>query len=185
MPLQKVSKEELIKKVLPVFKQKGYHNATMSELAQACGVRNALFYYYFKDKEDLMAEVLQFFRTRSTLKLKTLVEDQDMSLSEKVQAFVQFLEGAYLGSFNGCIMANISLETAFDEPAFLPILKSFFDDWIASMSTLFLHKFQPEIAREMAEATVQDIEGGILLMKLYKDKHYLEKALNRFVKLLA
>jgi AcrR family transcriptional regulator len=40
-----------------VFAAKGYPSASIADLARACGVSKALMYHYYRDKEDLLADI--------------------------------------------------------------------------------------------------------------------------------
>jgi len=40
-----------------LFAEKGYPSASVADLARACGVSKALLYHYYRDKEDLLADV--------------------------------------------------------------------------------------------------------------------------------
>jgi AcrR family transcriptional regulator len=40
-----------------LFAAKGYPSASIADLARACGVSKALMYHYYRDKEDLLADV--------------------------------------------------------------------------------------------------------------------------------
>jgi AcrR family transcriptional regulator len=40
-----------------VFAAKGYASASIADLARACGVSKALMYHYYRDKEDLLADI--------------------------------------------------------------------------------------------------------------------------------
>lgn len=184
MPIQKVTKEEIIQKAFEQFVNFGYHETSISDLAKACGIKNALFYYYFTNKEDLMAEVLKFTKESIVNKFNKLIEDQSISAKEKLEKTTQYIEKVFSKYPGGCIMANTTLGTAFLETRFAEIIKQFFDIWIEVLTKLFLSKYQQEKAKELAEATVQDIEGGIMLMKLYRDSKYLLNALKRCVKQL-
>jgi TetR/AcrR family transcriptional repressor of nem operon len=63
-------------------------------------------------------------------------------------------------------------------------MKDFFQNWIEAYQLIYQGQYQVDKARELAEATVQDIEGGIMLMKLFQDQKYLLNALKRSEKLL-
>ena len=76
-------------------------------------------------------------------------------------------------------MANTTLETALVPSGFTLVLKTFFETWVAALQHLYRTKYSETEALELAEATVQDIEGGLMLMKLYRDKKYLLNALKR------
>jgi AcrR family transcriptional regulator len=40
-----------------LFAAKGYASASIADLARACGVSKALMYHYYRDKEDLLADI--------------------------------------------------------------------------------------------------------------------------------
>src|SRR5512145_825363 len=40
-----------------LFADKGYASASIADLARACGISKALMYHYYRDKEDLLADI--------------------------------------------------------------------------------------------------------------------------------
>ncbi|MGA8884031.1 MAG: helix-turn-helix domain-containing protein [Acinetobacter sp.] len=50
---RKLSREQLLRSAL-CFKQHGYTAASVSRLAQACGLSKAAFYYDFSSKDALL-----------------------------------------------------------------------------------------------------------------------------------
>ena len=62
MPVQKISKEEILSATLDAFRQKGYYNTSMEDLAQACGLHKGSFYHHFSSKEVLMKTILEIWR---------------------------------------------------------------------------------------------------------------------------
>lgn len=172
-------KEEIIWKSLGVFRRQGYHKTSIADLAQACGIHNAHFYYYFKDKENLLEECLRTVHGLFKEKVFALAYQADKSPLERMQAMHELTSQLFLKYEGGCIMANTILESAQYDASFLPVLKAFFDDWVAALSHLYGSFYQPEAARSKALQAVQDIEGGILLMRLYREEHYFLDALRR------
>ena len=59
MPIQKITREEILLKTLEVFRQQGYYNTSMSDLATACDLNKSTFYHYFDSKEALMKVLLE------------------------------------------------------------------------------------------------------------------------------
>jgi len=47
-----------------LFADKGYASASISDLARACGISKALMYHYYRDKEDLLADVAMSYVDR-------------------------------------------------------------------------------------------------------------------------
>jgi len=46
------------------FADKGYLAATIADIARACGVSKALMYHYYRDKEDLLADIAESYIER-------------------------------------------------------------------------------------------------------------------------
>lgn len=40
-----------------LFAAEGFHNASMAEIARACGVSKALLYHYYRDKEHILYDI--------------------------------------------------------------------------------------------------------------------------------
>lgn len=57
------AKEHIIKVACKLFLQKSYKEVTMKELVRNTGLSKGAFYHYFESKEQLFAEVLNFFFT--------------------------------------------------------------------------------------------------------------------------
>ena len=58
MPVQKVTKEEILLRASDVFRTKGYHNTSMQDIAQSCGLLKGSLYHHFPSKEMLMKDLL-------------------------------------------------------------------------------------------------------------------------------
>ena len=68
---KKISKKELIMETAKnIFSQKGYDDASMDEIALTAGVPKSLIYYHFKNKEELLQEVINKFFIEYELLLK-------------------------------------------------------------------------------------------------------------------
>ncbi len=76
------------------------------------------------------------------------------------------------------------METAHVEETFLEELKLFFELWEKAIAKVFEEKYAPQVLPDIAQQIIADIEGAIVLMQLYKNPEYLQKALNRTKKLL-
>lgn len=52
------TKLKVLKAASELISAQGYHNVSVREICEAAGVTKPVLYYYFKDKEDLLAELL-------------------------------------------------------------------------------------------------------------------------------
>jgi TetR/AcrR family transcriptional regulator len=51
-------RQAILARAAELFAQHGYDRASLAMIAQACGVSKALLYHYYKDKEELLFDVL-------------------------------------------------------------------------------------------------------------------------------
>lgn len=177
-------KKEIISTCLEVFRKDGYYNTGIKKLAEACGIKQSLFYYYFKSKEHLLEEILKAVHGYFNRKVFCIAYQEDKPVRERLSEMVEITRDVFLRAEGGCIMANTVLEMVQDQPQFIPVIRAFFDDWIAANAHLLKEKYVETIAIEKAEQAVQDVEGGIMLMRLYSDPKYFFKALDRGLRLL-
>ncbi|MCK5293243.1 MAG: TetR/AcrR family transcriptional regulator [Arcobacteraceae bacterium] len=72
-----------------LFVQNGIKNLTISQIAQAAGVGKGSLYDYFKNKDDIVFEIVDILMNEhNILKHKKLIEAS--TLKEKIKVFFQF-----------------------------------------------------------------------------------------------
>jgi TetR/AcrR family transcriptional regulator, cholesterol catabolism regulator len=50
--------EHILDTAAKIFREKGYHHATLSEIAHEVGILKGSLYYYIKNKEDLLYQII-------------------------------------------------------------------------------------------------------------------------------
>lgn len=182
MPLQKITKEEIIKISIRVFRDKGYHNTSMSDLAEACGLTKGLFYHYFKNKHEMMEVVLKEVSGGFSEKVFLIAYQDELSHVERAKMMAIKCLNLFSGEKGGCIMGNSILESLHSNPEFKVSIRRFFDEWIKAFEYLFADRYGKIEASQMAKEAVGEIEGAIMLMQLYDDQSYLERVLKKIIK---
>lgn len=85
------TKQKIFNAAAELFSVRGYHQVSVREICEACNVTKPVLYYYFRDKEDLLAEMVKEIHRRfEVIILGHISEDQK---------FQQNLEGF----FKGCL----------------------------------------------------------------------------------
>jgi TetR/AcrR family transcriptional regulator, transcriptional repressor for nem operon len=179
MPIVKTSKEEVLLRATMVIRKRGYHKATMKEIADACAVQPSLFYYYFKSKEVLMEEVLQFSLAFFREKVLRHADNPDLSPLEKLDKMMQSVDRINKHLDGGCLMGNTALETAYMNADFLEVVRTFFEEFAVALTKVYTAKFPENEARALAEQVIQDVEGGVMLSVLYRDERFMQNAFRR------
>jgi TetR/AcrR family transcriptional repressor of nem operon len=184
MPAQKTTREEIIEKAIKVFRQQGYHKTSMSDLAAACGLQKGSFYHYFKNKEALMQAVLERLHQYYHKKVFSIAYQDDKSAAERFTALFKIQEPIISADFLGCLFGNMTLESNSNQVHFSTPLRAFFSDWEAAFQHLYKEQYAPQKALQLARQSIAEVEGALMLMRLYADRSYLDAACERILKRL-
>lgn len=180
MPLQKVSKEEIILKAIEVFGQSGYHYTSIHDLAQACGLLKGSVYHYFKSKDEILLAAIQYARNFYREKIFSCAYRQpELSPYQCLEKLLTKQHQVFTRNRRGCFFANLVIETSIVTEKFREELIYFFRDWRMALQHIFMSSgMNPEFANQVAERTIAEIEGAVMLYKLTGEETYLLNARN-------
>lgn len=184
MPLQKITKDEIIAKSIEVFRKQGYHKTSMSDLATTCGLQKGSFYYYFKNKEALMQAVLEKLHQYYQKRVFPIAYNTELSAAARLQQLFEEQEPIITRDLAGCLFGNMTLESVSNKIEFKNFLKAFFSDWMAAFQAIYEAKFDEATAKDWAQQSVMEMEGALMMMRLYDDPKLLEQACKRMLKRL-
>ena len=185
MALQKITKEEIIRIGIDLFRKQGYNRTSMNDLAQACGLQKGSFYHYFSSKEALMSAILDTLYQYYRNKIFSLAYDQTKSPAERMEIFFKKQEPVFTQELTGCLFGNITLETISMEEEFKSVIQAFFSDWIEAFKQIFLDDGNAyDEALVLARQSVMEIEGALMLMRVFADAALLRKACDLVLKKL-
>ena len=156
MPLIKTNKEEIIETALKVFREHGYYNTSMSDLAQACGLQKGSFYHYFDSKEKMMAAVLEKVLQTLENEVFPISNDHSCSDKERLQKLMLKIGEVMLQQNGGCIAGNTSLETNGKDVIFRETLKKIFQGWQQALEQVFNTQYPEGTSKRMAEQAVME-----------------------------
>jgi len=184
MPRQKVNKEFVVHQALKMFRKKSYHQATMADIGEAVGLLKGSIYHYFESKEALMKEVMfyvdKFFRDHVFIH----AYNESIPAKERMEKMIAVTEHVFLGSEKGNIMGNIGLETAHVNPEFQEYIQIFFKQYFKALKTIFSEKYPEEKARDLAEQTVAEMEGALMLSRIFNKRDFFLRANRRAIERL-
>lgn len=176
MPIRKVDRSDIIKEALKLFRTQGYHKTTMADIGNACGLLKGSIYHYFSSKEVLMREVLEVLRDYYRDRVFIHAYDTDLTAEEKLRVLGEKSVDVFVNGEGACLMANIAMETNDVVPEFRAPIRAFFDAWIEALQHIYREKYSADAARIFAQESVAAIEGAAMLMRIYNDRTFLDKA---------
>lgn len=184
MPVQKVTKEEILIRSSDIFRTKGYHNTSMQDLAQNCGLLKGSLYHYFPSKEMLMKDLLVWFYNYLQEKVFPIANDISLSPEERMEKLLKKMGRLLLEKEGGCLVGNTTLETVGIIPEFHEVLKNIMDGWTRALQQIFMTGKEEPTAYRMAQQTIMEFEGAVMFSKLYGEKQFVYDAFLRAIEKL-
>ncbi len=90
-------------------------------------------------------------------------------------------EKIFMDDETGSLMGNVGVETALMIPEFADLVKQFFTDFFHAVKTIYLDKYSEEIANELAERSVAEIEGSLMFARVFNDHSFLKNSIKRIL----
>ena len=179
MPIQKITREEILSKSLDVFRQQGYYYTSMTDLANACSLQKGSLYHYFESKEALMKAILENIRTYLNTQVFSIAFEENKPASERLEKVLIKLYKALLSREGGCFIGKSTIETAPHIPEFAEILRGIFQDWTMALQRIYSERYVPSVALTIAQQTMMEFEGAVMMSNLFKDDTILKQAYER------
>ncbi len=178
MPAPLLDKEELLSRVLAVFRAHGYDGASLARLQEATGLgRGSLYHHFPGGKEEMadlvLADVAAYFEAEV---LAPLAEDGPLStrLDRVVMAFDQFYEGGA----QACLVDVLTIGDA--QRTFGPKAAALMDALAGAIKDALIRAGQPEeVATGLAEDALIRLEGALVLVRARSDTGVFSRTLKR------
>jgi len=109
-----VNKTDIVQAAAQIFRQKGYHGASMQDIADAVGLQKASLYHHVSSKQEILATILDQALDRLIADLQEVVEAElaaDAKLRRAIRVYLNRLtENADLAAV--LLMEHRSLDPA-------------------------------------------------------------------------
>jgi AcrR family transcriptional regulator len=162
MPPLSLTREEVIDRLMDVFRRLAYDGASLAEFSKATGLGKSSLYHYFPGgKEDMGRAVLK----RATEWLEEVAKvslDGKGTPKERLQRMMKAVNEFYAGGQKACVLGNLAVGSA--RPLFQRELRDAFRLWIDRLSELLIEAGVPgREARRRAEDAVVEIQGALIV----------------------
>lgn len=181
MPKQKVSEEFIIKESLKLFRKKSYHNTSMADIAEACGLLKGSIYHHFPSKEQLMKAVIAYVHQFFKDNIFIYAYDESLKPMERLQQMFKKSEKMYLSDEGGDLLGNVGVETARIIPEFSELIRDFFVEWINAKQHILQMIMPAEEAKIFAEQMVAEIEGAIMMTRIFRSPAFMKNTYKRLL----
>lgn len=177
-----------------LFGRRSYASIGVAEICTTAGVPKGSFYYFFPSKQALALEVVdQHWRWQRGEWMRILGSAAPIvdRLRDLFVATAEMQSSALkgTGAVAGCLFGNLALELSAEDEPVQARLREIFEEQIDIVENAFAGavtggELQLTDVRESAKAIVAQIEGLVLLAKLYNDPGQLDSLWPNSLRLL-
>jgi TetR/AcrR family transcriptional regulator, transcriptional repressor for nem operon len=172
----------ILERAAPVFNQRGYAGASMSELVEATGIEKGGIYNHFGSKEELAVESFDYA-------ISLIVDGYGAAQAGKVGldrlvAIIQIF-GDWSGHplvAGGCPIMNTAIEADDTNPTLAARARDAMDSWHRLIGSIVKDaKARGDVADdvdpyELATLVTSTLEGSLMLSRLFHDSAYKHRA---------
>jgi len=178
------TRDRIVEAARELFFEQGYGATSIAQILQRSEANSGSLYYYFPTKEDLLAAVLEKYKTM----LVPMVIGPAMDrASDPVEQVFAVLDGyrrlVEMTHFRlGCPIGNLGLEIANSHPQALQLVTENFQGWSAAVRDILLKakdRFPVEADLDsLADYLLATMEGAVMLARTYKDMTPFDNAID-------
>ena len=178
-----MSKEQIIRKLIPVFRHYGYEGATMSRLSEATGLKKASLYHHFQGGKEQMAEaVLEYIGNWINHNIFAPLKS-DQAPRERIEAMCQGIDQLYQTGQEPCVLSVMSVGEA--DNLFHQKLKQSLKKWLDTLAKIVEETgIEPQQARERAEDAIMLIQGALVLVRVSNNTEPFQRAIAKIPEIL-
>jgi TetR/AcrR family transcriptional regulator, transcriptional repressor for nem operon len=189
------TRREIIRKAAPIFNQKGYEGAALSDLMEATGLEKGGIYRHFDSKQQLAAEAFDYAwnvaldtRFEGTQAISNTVD----RLKQIVRNFWERSDGLVAG---GCPLLNTAIDSDDGNPRLRDKARRGLDSWLDRLRSIVDEgqrrgEIRSDVdSSEVATLIVSTLEGSLMVSRLQRKddprdwaSHHLEEYLETKVR---
>jgi len=184
------TRQEIIRKAAPIFNQRGYDGAALSDLMRATGLEKGGIYRHFDSKQQLAGEAFDYAwklaidtRFEGTLGIPNTVD--------RLKLFVRNFRDRRAGLVpGGCPLLNTAIDSDDGNPQLRKKVRQALDYWLNRLQSIAEEgKQRGEIhsaidSAELAMLIVSSLEGGLMVSRLQRRDDALDSACRHLEKYL-
>jgi len=176
MPAALIPKEEVLARLLEVFREYGYEGASLAVLSEATGLgRSSLYHHFPGGKEEMATSVLAYLDGLLKQALYAPLETM-ASPNKKLGAMLAVLDEVYDGGTKACLLERLCASAG--RPVIGGPLRRSFELWLTAFETLGVDAGIPRaVARSRAEDALGRIEGALVVGAGTGNKRVFARAL--------
>lgn len=183
------TKDKIIKTAFDTFLLNWFKNTSINDIITKLGISKWSFFHYFKDKNCLFIEVMDYFFNETNKKEFSEILTKEFPEKNDVIKLCKLIYWKFINLEMKwwCLLWNMSLELSDIDDFYRLKLKSLFIEREKSITLLIKNLNNTKIVKEpesIARYIIIYLEWIFLISKVYKDEEKCNKDFNLFLDVL-
>lgn len=170
------TKTQLVSKTAEIMRVKGYHGTGLAEILKALELPKGSLYHHFpKGKDQLIEAALQLAAKQQADIYKNAMKGKGAPENGLAAVVDTFMETAKQTQFQTtCPVATVCLDISSSNSELRTVCQELFNFWISAIDGFLAYK-NVENSAKKAEKFMVQLEGALLLTKVYQSNRFLEQ----------
>jgi TetR/AcrR family transcriptional repressor of nem operon len=176
------TREELIEVGLKQIHSAGYTATGINQILELADVPKGSFYHHFASKDAFAKEILEHYNVAEQERWESFLGDTKVSPLKRLRRYFKEMIAIYgrRGRSAGCLLGNMTLEIAENNPELRGVLRKSFDCWQDAIAKTIREAIEqrelPKTANadELAALLVNNWEGAQVRSKAEQSDKPLE-----------
>lgn len=160
------------------FREHGYEGTSLALISKATGMGKGSLYNAFPNgKEQMLTVVLEDISEWFEIEVFAPLRASTQSAGA-IEKMLDTVTTYFRSGRRACLIGSLSVS----EPAdpFRAHIQSYFSDWRASLTDMYVRTGQPpEVSKQLAEEILAVIQGAIILSRALNDPTIFDRAMSR------
>jgi AcrR family transcriptional regulator len=187
-----VNRTKAVEVAAQLFLRQGYSYVSMDEVVRASGVSKSNIYYHFKNKEELLQAVVQYWIAQYESELYLLLSQREREVTERIYSFMALLSAGMEGrDYKGsCPFITLYMQTPASAPEVKESIARFFRELQPMMEKLLQQGVDRGEFRKgiepgpVAALFIAALEGSLVLAETARDIGIIEQSARTFCQML-
>ncbi|HTC61802.1 MAG TPA: TetR/AcrR family transcriptional regulator [Candidatus Saccharimonadales bacterium] len=178
---------EIIRKAAPIFNQKGYDGAALSDLMQATGLEKGGIYRHFESKQELAGEAFDH-AWKLAMDARFAGTHEIPNTVDRLKQIILNFRGKRTGVVpGGCPLLNTAIDCDDGNPQLRAKARQALSSWLRRLEAIIEEgKRRGEVrsaidSAELAMLIVSTLEGSVMIRRLQKKDGPLDLACDHLV----
>jgi TetR/AcrR family transcriptional repressor of nem operon len=170
------TKEKILIEAESLIQRKGFNAFSFKDIANAIGIKTASIHYHFPSKEALGIEVITWHTEKIFPLLSSIALDHRRSANDKIHAlFDVVLTSTYKNDKKMCLGGMMASDFQSLPTSIQNKISTFFKlliNWMKEV--LVVSGYTEQESLLLSKQIMSQLEGALLLVRLYQDESFLD-----------